>query len=125
MEKKQMKIALSVAIIIAILVIGAVIAVFAITYNKETEKKIASETKNVMQNEKTEKEKESEKETKKEETKTKKQEEERKIVEDSDFDYVFLQLEDNSQNIIYSPLSIKYALCMLNERAGAGDSWQK
>lgn len=33
----------------------------------------------------------------------------------ADFDLYFLQLENNSQNEVYSPLSIKYALAMLNE----------
>ena len=32
-----------------------------------------------------------------------------------DFDLYFLQLENNGKNTIYSPLSIKYALAMLNE----------
>lgn len=32
-----------------------------------------------------------------------------------DFDLYFLQLENNSKNAVYSPLSIKYALAMLNE----------
>lgn len=38
-----------------------------------------------------------------------------------DFDLYFLQLENNQKNKIYSPLSIKYALEMLNEGAD-GDS---
>lgn len=33
----------------------------------------------------------------------------------SDFDLSFLQLENNENNVIYSPLSIKYALSMLND----------
>ncbi len=32
-----------------------------------------------------------------------------------DFDLTFLKLETNYQNIVYSPLSIKYALAMLKE----------
>ena len=32
-----------------------------------------------------------------------------------DFDLYFLQLENKQENVIYSPLSIKYALAMLNE----------
>ena len=32
-----------------------------------------------------------------------------------DFDLYFLQLENNKENKVYSPLSIKYALAMLNE----------
>ena len=38
-----------------------------------------------------------------------------------DFDLYFLQLENPSKNMIYSPLSIKYALAMLNEGTD-GDS---
>lgn len=38
-----------------------------------------------------------------------------------DFDFRFLRLEDNGNNIIYSPLSIKYALAMLSD-AAAGES---
>lgn len=35
-----------------------------------------------------------------------------------DFDLGFLQLEDKAENMIFSPLSIKYALGMLNEGTG-------
>ena len=38
-------------------------------------------------------------------------------VKTSDLDYSFLKLEDDNKNLIYSPLSIKYALSMLNEGA--------
>ena len=39
----------------------------------------------------------------------------------SDFDLSFLKLEDKKENLVYSPLSIKYALKMLEE-AASGDS---
>ena len=39
----------------------------------------------------------------------------------SDFDLAFLKLDENSENVIYSPLSIKYALGMLADGAD-GDS---
>lgn len=39
----------------------------------------------------------------------------------NDFEIQFLKLENNKQNMIYSPLSIKYALKMLNEGAN-GDT---
>lgn len=39
----------------------------------------------------------------------------------SDFDLAFLRLENAGGNVVYSPLSIKYALAMLSE-AAAGDS---
>ena len=40
------------------------------------------------------------------------------------FDLYFLQLENNSKNSVYSPLSIKYALAMLNEGTG-GESHEQ
>ena len=39
----------------------------------------------------------------------------------SDFDLSFLRLENNQDNLIYSPLSIKYALAMLSD-ASAGET---
>ena len=39
----------------------------------------------------------------------------------NDFDLKFLQLENNNENVIYSPLSIKYCLAMINEGA-SGDT---
>ena len=39
-------------------------------------------------------------------------------VEPGDFDYSFLRLETKENNLVYSPLSIKYALNMLREGAG-------
>ncbi len=35
-----------------------------------------------------------------------------------DFDLGFLQIEDKQENVVYSPLSVKYALGMLNEGTG-------
>lgn len=40
------------------------------------------------------------------------------------FDLYFLQLENNSKNTVYSPLSIKYALAMLNEGTGGASHEQ-
>ena len=40
-----------------------------------------------------------------------------------DFDLAFMKLESNEKNLIYSPLSIKYALAMLSE--GANGETQK
>ena len=42
----------------------------------------------------------------------------------SDFELEFLKLENNNQNMIYSPLSIKYALNMLNEGASGNTKKQ-
>jgi len=41
------------------------------------------------------------------------------IQDDSEFDFTFLKMENNKKNMLYSPLSIKYALKMLQE--GAAD----
>ena len=41
-----------------------------------------------------------------------------------DFDLYFMQLENNSENIIYSPLSIKYALAMLSDGANGATKEQ-
>lgn len=40
------------------------------------------------------------------------------------FDLYFMQLENNKQNMIYSPLSIKYALAMLSEGASGNSKAQ-
>ena len=42
----------------------------------------------------------------------------------SDFDFTFLKLNNNSKNIIYSPLSIKYALGMLADGADGNSKTQ-
>jgi len=39
------------------------------------------------------------------------------VQDNSDFDFTFLKMENNKQNMLYSPLSIKYALKMLEEGA--------
>jgi len=39
------------------------------------------------------------------------------IKEPQDFDFTFLKMENNKENMLYSPLSIKYALKMLEEGA--------
>lgn len=41
-----------------------------------------------------------------------------------DFDLYFLQLENSKENKVYSPLSIKYALAMLNEGTGGSSNAQ-
>ena len=42
---------------------------------------------------------------------------EKKESDNSDFNFSFLKMENNKNNMIYSPLSIKYALKMLQEGA--------
>lgn len=49
--------------------------------------------------------------------------EEQQVI-DTDFSMKFLKLENNKQNMIYSPLSIKYALKMLNEGAAGNTKTQ-
>jgi len=39
------------------------------------------------------------------------------VQNDVDFDFAFLKIENNKKNVLYSPLSIKYALKMLQEGA--------
>ena len=39
------------------------------------------------------------------------------VEDDSGFDFSFLKMENNKLNMLYSPLSIKYALRMLEEGA--------
>jgi len=38
-------------------------------------------------------------------------------VDDNNFDYIFLKMESNKKNMIYSPISIEYALNMLKDGA--------
>ena len=45
-------------------------------------------------------------------------------TQNEDFSMEFLKLENNNQNIIYSPLSIKYALKMLEEGASGNTKTQ-
>lgn len=47
-----------------------------------------------------------------------------KEVEKADFSIKFLKLENNKENMIYSPLSIKYALTMLSEGASGNTKIQ-
>ena len=47
-----------------------------------------------------------------------------KQILDSDFSMQFLKLENSEQNMIYSPLSIKYALNMLKEGANGNTKTQ-
>ena len=88
-EKKELKIKFStaVAIIITLVILIAIITVIfnKTTKNENKQNTISSTT-----------------ETKNIQTRT-------------DFTMQFLQLENNKQNMVYSPLSIKYALNMLNE----------
>jgi len=46
------------------------------------------------------------------------------VQNDSDFDFSFLKIENNKRNMLYSPLSIKYTLKMLQEGA-AGNTYDE
>lgn len=97
-EKKELKIKFStvIAIIISLIIIIAIISVILnrSTQDKNKENNILSST-----------------ESENKQTGT-------------DFSMKFLQLENNKQNMIYSPLSIKYALNMLNEGANGNTKTQ-
>ena len=97
-EKKELKIKFStvIAIIISLIIIIAIISVILnrSTQDKNKENNILSST-----------------ESENKQTGT-------------DFTMQFLQLENNKQNMIYSPLSIKYALNMLNEGANGNTKTQ-
>ena len=88
MEKKKTKISLQTALIICLIVLVIIFLTEVIVYNI-TSKEITTET-----DQKTE-----------------------IAIECNDFATSFLKLENNKKNMIYSPLSIKYALKMLEEGA--------
>ncbi len=97
-EKKELKIKFKTAVIAIIIVAIILVAIFAVVINKEKQETegntIISE---VDSNE--------------------------QILE-SDFSLKFLKLENEKQNMVYSPLSIKYALNMLNEGAAGNTKTQ-
>ena len=97
-EKKELKIKFKTAVIAIIIVAIILVAIFAVVINKEKQEAegntIISE---VDSNE--------------------------QILE-SDFSLKFLKLENEKQNMVYSPLSIKYALNMLNEGAAGNTKTQ-
>ena len=97
-EKKELKIKFKTAVILIVILLIVVIAIFAIIINREGFKGTSSsgliESKSGNH------------------------------VVDTDFSMKFLKLENNKQNMIYSPLSIKYALGMLNEGANGNTKTQ-
>ena len=97
-EKKELKIKFStvIAIIISLIII---IAIISIILNRSTQDE--NKQNNIL----------SSTESENKQTGT-------------DFTMQFLQLENNKQNMIYSPLSIKYALNMLNEGANGNTKTQ-
>ena len=97
-EKKELKIKFKTAVILIVILLIVVIAIFAIIINREGFKGTSSsgliDSKSGNH------------------------------VVDTDFSMKFLKLENNKQNMIYSPLSIKYALGMLNEGANGNTKTQ-
>lgn len=95
-EKKELKIKFKTTVILIIIIAIVLVVGFAIIISKNTEITIPTITGNG----------------------TTKQDEE------NDFAIEFLKLENEGQNMIYSPLSIKYALNMLNEGADGNTKTQ-
>lgn len=91
-EKKELKIKLKTAVIAIIIVAIILVVIFALVINKNKQEE-AGENTTISEIDSNE-----------------------QILE-SDFSLKFLKLENKKQNMVYSPLSIKYALNMLNEGA--------
>ena len=101
-EKKELKIKFKAAVILFVILLIILIVTFFLLINRKTN--ISEETNasnitnsNVINNE---------------------------TIEQSNFSVNFLKLENSNQNMIYSPLSIKYALKMLNEGANGNTKTQ-
>lgn len=98
-EKKEIKIKFKTAVILVILLLIVIMTIFAVMINSKEQNGIGRNT-TIIGN---------------------------KVGEqatDSDFSMKFLKMENNKQNMIYSPLSIKYALKMLNEGANGNTKTQ-
>jgi serpin B len=108
-EKKQIKISLGMAIslIILLVVIITIIIGVAVVNKKETTNSSGSSTNEVIVEPKEENNGDLNDE-----------------IAKSDFSIRFLKLENNKKNMIYSPLSIKYALNMLKEGANGNTKTQ-
>ena len=97
-EKKELKIKFKTAVIAIIIVAIILVVIFAVVINKKRQ--------------------EAERNTIISEVDSNKQ------ILESDFSLKFLKLENEKQNMVYSPLSIKYALNMLNEGAAGNTKTQ-
>lgn len=95
-EKKELKIKFKTAVILLIIVAIILVAIFAIMIDKN-EKTRMNPTITGNQSDQ---------------------------AEETDFSIQFLKLENQQQNMVYSPLSIKYALNMLNEGANGNTKAQ-
>ena len=99
-EKKELKIKFKTAVIAIIVVAIILVAIFAVMNNKERQEK-AEENQTIIS-----------------------EIDPNEQILESDFSLKFLKLENQKQNMVYSPLSIKYALNMLNEGAGGNTKTQ-
>lgn len=99
-ENKELKIKLKTVIILIVILLIAVVAIFVLIMNKGDE--IGSKGGSTIVGNESEKQQ----------------------AMDTDFSMSFLKLENDKQNMIYSPLSIKYALKMLNEGANENTKTQ-
>ena len=104
-EKKELKIKLKTAIILIIILLIVIAGIFAIIIN--TKEKNRTEGNNTTIGNNTISGSESD-----------------RPITESDFSIKFLKMENNKQNMIYSPLSIKYALKMLSEGANGSTKAQ-
>lgn len=99
-EKKELKIKFKPAVIAIIVVAIILVAIIAVAINNSRQEKSRGNTTIISEVDPNE-----------------------QILE-SDFSLRFLKLENKKQNMVYSPLSIKYALNMLNEGAGGNTKTQ-
>ena len=99
-EKKELKIKFKTAVIAIIVVAIILVAIIAVAINNSRQEKSRGNTTIISEVDPNE-----------------------QILE-SDFSLRFLKLENKKQNMVYSPLSIKYALNMLNEGAGGNTKTQ-
>lgn len=112
--KKQIKISLGIVISLIIVLIASIICFAMINKNKPTE-----QTNTTVNEDSTNPEEDEEKES---ENPDEEEDEQQELeISNTDFVFQFLKLENNKENMVYSPLSIRYALNMLNEGA-AGDT---
>lgn len=111
MEEKQVKMKLRTAIILAIIIIAVIVAAVVIMVGKVKDSKkggenqVANSSENVVSN------------TSENTTNGNSNKSYNGDLDSDNFSFNFLKLENKKENIIYSPLSIKYALKMLNEGA--------
>ena len=112
-DKKQLKIKLSIAILISIIIIALICATIYFTFfysrNTENNNQIQSSTEDNSTYQEPTIEGEKKNPT---------------VVGDKDFELSFLQIENKQENMVYSPLSIKYALKMLQEGAN-GNTYEQ